>query len=247
MKLILVLTLTVLISFQAFSQKKSSRKNDHPTWFFLSVGGNGGASMFFEKHFFEGSEINAAALNPCYGFQGKFGIMFPFNMGLAYEYSGLTLNQKYEIKSNVIPSENYTDDIKLGTNGHSILLRAGSLESGYLEIGPRFGTLADVPTFTGKNKYVQKYTSLEFGFGGPLYFHEAFDISLGIRLSYALTSIMEKDNYPYASPKYSTHTYTSTYTTNPFTAQVRLDFHWHIGYFRTAKCDGHTGFIFFGS
>lgn len=247
MKFFLLLCLFLVVNAAAFSQYKDEKS---PTWFFLGAGGGLGNSMFFEKHFFEGVEITASAFNPSYSFYGKFGVMFPFNMGLVYEFSGQTLSQKYEVTSNnpLIPDneKNYTENIKLNTSGHTILLRGGSPSSGYVEVGPRFSTIGSHPAYQGGNAYISKYTTLEFGFGGPLFFKEAFDISLGIRLNYALTSIMQDDHYPYAGPKYSTSEYSDLYTTNPFTFNLRLEMHWRIGYFRKAKCDGHVEFLFFG-
>jgi hypothetical protein len=234
-----------MLTYSSFAQKKGDKS---PTWFFLSGGGGFGNAMFFEKHFFEGVEVKASALNPTYGFYGKFGVMFPFNMGLVYEFSSQTLTQSYDMVSNnpTTLSEEYTDKIVLGTTGHAILLRAGGVETGYFEIGPKFTTNSKTPDYRGGNMYAERYTTIELGFGGPLYYQEAFDISLGVRLNYALTNIMQDEHYPYAGPLYSTSAYTDLYTTNPLTLQLRLEFHWRIGYFKTAKCDGHTEFLFFG-
>lgn len=246
MKRVLILSLLLTITLTSFSQGKEGEKS--PTWFFLSAGGGFGNCMFFEKHFFEGIEVKAEALNPTYAFYGKFGVMFPFNMGLVYEYSNQIMTQSYDMVSNVPAtlSEEYSEKIVVGTYGHAILLRAGAVESGYFEIGPRFTTISSPPAYRIGNQYADKYTSLEMGFGGPLYYHPAFDISLGVRLNYALTNIMVDNDYPYAGPLYNTSSYSDLYTTNPLTLQLRLEFHWRIGYFRKAKCDGHTEFLFFG-
>lgn len=245
MKRLLFLAVILLLGSSAFSQYKDEKS---PTWFYLGAGGGVGNSMFFEKHFFEGVEITASAFNPSYSYYGKFGVGFPFNMGLVYEFGFQTLSQKYEITSNVIPfkGDNYDETINLTTSGHTIMLRGGSPSSGYVEFGPRFATVKSHPTFTGQNAYNSKYTTIEFGFGGPLYFHEAFDISLGVRLNYAVTNLMMDNHYPYAGLKYSTSHYSDLYTTNPFSFNLRLEMHWRIGYFRQAKCDGHVEFLFFG-
>lgn len=245
MKYILFLFLIIVVRTTSYSQYNDEKS---PTWFYMGAGGGFGNSMFFEKHFFEGVEITANAFNPSYSYYGKFGVGFPFNMGLVYEYSGQTLSQKYEVTSNVVPfkGENYTEQINLKTSGHTIMIRGGSPSSGYVEFGPRFSTVTSKPAFTGQNAYSEKYISGEFGFGGPLYYHEAFDISLGVRLNYALTNLMEDDHYPYAGPKYNTSGYSDLYTTNPFSFNLRLEMHWRIGYFRKAQCDGHIEFLMFG-
>ena len=245
MKHIIFLTAALFIATSVFSQYKDE---ESPTWFYMGAGGGFGNSMFFEKYFFEGVDITASAFNPSYSYYGKFGVGFPFNMGLVYEFSYQLLSQKYEVTSNVLPTkgENYNESIKVGTTGHTIMIRGGSPSSGYIEFGPRFSTITSHPDYTGKNAFNSKYISAELGFGGPLYFHEAFDISLGVRLNYALTNFMVDHNYPYASAKYSTAHYTDLYNTNPFSFNLRLEMHWRIGYFRKAKCDGHVEFLFFG-
>ena len=243
MRYFLGICLFLSVNTAVFSQYSDEKS---PTWFYIGAGGGFGNSMFFEKHFFEGIEITASAFNPIYSYYGKFGVGFPFNMGLAYEYNGQTLSQKYEVTSNVIADTTYKEKIDLKTSGHAILIRGGSPSSGYVEFGPRFSTITSHPAFTTGNKYNEKYISMEFGFGGPLYYHEAFDVSLGIRLNYALTNIMQDEHYPYAGPMYNTSSYEKVYPTNPFTFNLRLEMHWRIGYFRKAKCDGHVEFLFFG-
>jgi len=227
-----------------FAQLKSqdSFKQD-PTWFFASFGGGYGNTMFFEKHFFEGVIIDPEYLNGAYGYQGKFGVNFPFNMGLAFELGNSYISQTYNIK-NVLTNDYHKEKIGVNTSDKAIYIRGGSLTSGYLEFGPKFNTVKSAPAYNGFNKYSKTYTSFVFGFGGPLYFHNVFDVSLGLRLSYGLTNLMEKDNYPYG-PHNNSASYSSTFTTNVFEAQIRLDIHWHIGYFAKSKCGTRTNFLFF--
>lgn len=222
--LALVLTFNCAYSQKKKSNSKKKGKSEVATWFFASVGGKYGNSMLMNNYIATTDGLSLNSINPSMGFDADLGVNFPFGVSLMVGYDQTSFNQGYEA---------YTlkDDFTLTSSGMVFLFRIVSENAAYLEVGPKFNNLSisDVEA----NPFKSNYTSIAFGVGGNLYWHQNFDISLGARLGYGM-NMTNNGISIFGNEK-----------TSVFDAQLRLAFNWHIGYFRQAGCDKHVEFLMF--
>lgn len=242
MRIISVLLLLSLICGYAYPQKsksksKSKSKKDKPTWFFANVGGGYGNSILLDDHL-SNSTLMPKYLNPQYGFDGNLGVNFSFGIGLSAGIGKSGFEQNYSWN-------NIESKINVATTDKYLLFRVLGETGTFLELGPKFSKISHAPVANSFNNFKSSHTSLLFGLGGSLYWHNNFDISMGLRLTYGF-NIMEDNNYPYgAVPDINITEYSSFEQSYNFTAQLRLVVNWHIGYFKTAQCDKHVEFLMF--
>ena len=237
MKKITILLALVLVFSTTWAQhrKKSKKKSEteSATWFFLSANGGYGTDLYFNDNISNDKNVDIYNFNTSYSFFGKFGVNFPFGVGLAFEMGKVSFSQSFDIKQIDGSTLNYVS--KVDAFEKTILLRHENISGGFIEIGPQF---VDI----NSGDYYKKFTNLVFGFGAPLYSNNSFDINLGARFTYSLTDVMNNSYPNNATPV--TPGYENYKPTAILSAQLMLGFNWHIGYFRKAKCDGHVEFIF---
>ncbi|GAB4281660.1 MAG: hypothetical protein Kow0068_06170 [Marinilabiliales bacterium] len=238
--LILMFVFIFIVTSSLYSQHKkkrndSSKKNENvATWFFLTGAGSVGNSLMLNDQI-GNTDMDMSYVNVMNSFDIDIGANFPFNAGIMIGLGKSTYGQKFT----------YNDqELKLALSSFdTYFLLRGYSNGPYVEIGPKFSKLTKIPSLETKNQYRERQTSILFGFGGSLYWHKNFDVSLGARLSYTF-AIMEEDNYPF-TPIYSSSGFDAFSQTSMFQAQLRLSLCWHIGYFATAHCDRHGEFLLF--
>ncbi len=247
---ILLLVLAMLAGGPAFAQKKkkksSKKKKDMPTWFFAQVGGGFGNSLYLNNNASVEKDLSISPLNISSGFRGKIGANLSFGVGAAIEFGPGSHGLKYTWTDSVSGSET-SNSMKFKTFDFAILLRKVSPTNGYVEIGlHQFSSIKSQTNSDSEvnNQFNAKYTSLVFGFGGPIYYHEKFDINAGLRVAYSLSDLMQTDHYPFAAD-YTIDPSKSYTSTKMFDIQLQVGFCYHIGYFQQAKCDGHLEFLMF--
>ena len=246
MKKQILLLFICIISYISigFAQKKT------PAWFNLAIRGGYGNCILINNNILDDSNIDIDYLSPSYLFAGRIGINFEQGFSIVVEVMSSSFGQKYYILSD---SSNYTKKLTIKSFDKLLLLRAQGETGGYFEVGPKFSEItwvAETNTIpTDKTNTIENFSknhfSLVLGIGGGIVYHQNFDINMGIRISYAITNIMADGDYPINDGIYDTSGYSSYSTTNPLTAQIILEFNWHVGYFTTAKCSGKTKFLLF--
>ena len=236
MKNTLLFVLILLMVSPAWSQKRKKKqtKKETPTVFFLDVHGRYGLSEYINSNISNDANVEALFTNPSSSFGAKLGVDFGFGVGLAFEVGSTSFSQSYDIKSDNDGSS-FTHITQASGMTKTILLRHNDLGS-YIEAGPQFVSIKSGDNYTN-------FTNIVVGFGAPLYYHNNFDINLGLRVNYALSDVMNAGKYPNESINYNP-IYDSYAKTSVFSAQLTLGVNWHIGYFAKAKCDGHVEFLF---
>ncbi|PLW99559.1 MAG: hypothetical protein C0594_16885 [Marinilabiliales bacterium] len=235
--------LSVLFVSVASAQKgKPKRAQKEPTWVYLEAGGGYGNSMWLNDAFSTSSNYKMSYANPAYGFGAKVGVDFRFGVGLAFEFGSTTLAQKYDSKNT-----SWTETIQLSTLDKTFLLRGISDGGTYIEVGPQFSSIS-TNSSSNSQKYNDNLTNIVFGFGGPMIYHQNFDINFGLRFGYCASELVNNDlpfDIGLGDSVYYILAPDPIEPTHPFYAQIRVNVNWHIGYFQTAKCDGHSAFLMF--
>ncbi len=227
-----------------FAQKKT------PAWFNLAIRGGYGNSILINNNIFDDSNIDIDYLSPSYSFGGRFGINFEQGFSIVVEAMSSSFGQNYDILSG---SNDYTKKLKVKSFDKLLILRAQGETGGYFEVGPKFSEITGVAETNSMytlwentiENFSENHFSLVLGIGGGIVYVQTFDINMGIRISYAITNIMVDGDYPINDGVYDISGYSSYSTTNPLTAQIILEFNWHVGYFTTSKCKGGTKFLLF--
>lgn len=244
-KLIVSLILiSILASVHSYAQRKT------PPWFNLAIRGGYGNSILINNNILDDSNIDIDYLSPSYLFAGRIGINFEQGFSIVVEVMSSSFGQNYDILS---ANNDYTKKLNVESFDKLLILRAQGETGGYFEVGPKFSEITGVTEtnniYTPTNNTIENFSkthfSLVLGIGGGIVYYQNFDINMGIRISYAITNIMAEGDYPINDGEYDTSGYSSYSTTNPLTAQIILEFNWHIGYFTTAKCSGKTKFLLF--
>lgn len=244
MKRGLSVLLILLVCFSLANAQSKKKKN--PTWFYLEAGGGYGIGMFTNKNASNDALIDADFLNPCTSYGIKVGTNFPFNFGVAYEIGKSNYSQGYTVTNNFDSISHVDKRINISTLDMSFLVRGVTESGSYIEIGPQFSKVVNQPAaFDSYNQFNERFTNLVFGFGGAVYYSQNVDINVGLRITYCMSDLMVNGHYPYAGSDYTVGHYSSYTPTKPFTAVLKVSLNWHIGYFQTAKCDGHTEFLMF--
>lgn len=242
--LVSLILISILASVHSYAQKKT------PVWFNLAIRGGYGNSILINNNIFDDSNIDIDYLSPSYSFGGRIGINFEQGFSIVVEVMSSSFGQKYYILND---PGNYTKKLTVKSFDKLFILRAQGETGGYFEVGPKFSEIINVAEtntiYTPTNNTIENFSkthfSLVLGLGGGIVYHQNFDINMGIRISYAITNIMAGEDYPINDDVYDTSGYSSYSTTNPLTAQIILEFNWHVGYFVTSKCKGGTKFLLF--
>ncbi len=250
MKRVLILVLLISIVSVGYSQKKKKKKGKKdPTYFSLAIKGGYGNSILANTNITDDETITPDVMAPSHMFGADIGVNFNGGLGIGLELSSQTFGGSYEMKT---LSSGYTKDITLTSFDKILLLRTVGYSGGYFEIGPKFSSIKSFSEANSNNvqslntisSYSKSYTSLVAGFGIGIFGVDRFNLSIGLRVAYSFTDIMNDKQFPIYDTAYL-NTSEGYKSTNPLTAQAILKFTWNVGYFDTSACKRNTQFLLF--
>lgn len=227
-----------------------SQHSQNVTWFSIGAKGGFGSSLFFNQESFDDSKVTYEYFSPSYFTGANLGLLFGNVVGFSGEFSLNNLSQKYTIES----AETFQREINIKSTDLAILLNLNASTGFYFDIGPKFSSVKSGILTTSSssgttnvdrnNKFRPEFTSIVLGLGLKPVRTDAFEMKLGIRGAYTLSSnfvntqgyIIPADDNMLYSPNYSNE------KTNPIQLMVTTEFTLIFGRFGKASC-GKSRFI----
>jgi len=220
-------------------------------WFEAAAKGTYGFTGFLNKNAMDDGRVSYK-LGQGYGYGGRFGINFGYYNGISFETMFNQNTQLFDTEGALGLEDNHSI---VWNNVDMYFLYRLYTEKTFLEIGPKWSRLSSLTHEIkssgqvnnsyniGKSDY-QDYWSAALGFGTYVYGARNFSLMLGMRFEYALTDFIsaqgQEKNLPLPTLNPSFESYVKS---NPFAAQLCLEFNFGLGYFAEAAC-GRRGFFF---
>lgn len=216
-------------------------------WFEAAAKGTYGYKGFLNSNIMDDGRVNYQ-LTPGYAYGGRFGINFGYYNGISFELLLADNKQKFGVEGPLGSTLDY--NINWKTQDLYLLYRFYGQKT-FVEIGPKLSKIqkvsqtisnVDFPVVAGKD--YQDYYSAALGFGTYVFGAANFSLMLGARVEYAFQDFVgsegQRRNLPLPT---LVPTYTNYKSSNPYSAQICLEFNFGLGYFAKAAC-GRRGFFF---
>lgn len=218
-------------------------------WFEAAAKGTYGYKGFLNSNIMDDGRVNYQ-LTPGYAYGGRFGINFGYYNGISFELLLADNKQNFGVEGLNGSTLDYTINWK--AQDLYLLYRFYGQKT-FIEIGPKLSKIQkvsqtidgnDFPVVAGKD--YKDYYSAALGFGTYVFGAANFSLMLGARVEYAFQDFVGSDaqmNIPLPRPVLATPRYSTYKSSNPYSAQICLEFNFGLGYFAKAAC-GRRGFFF---
>lgn len=218
--------------------------NAQELWFDAGIKGGWGPTFLYNQNLVNDASYSQQ-ISTGYTVGGKFGFNFGYIHGITLDAMYAQNEQFYNIKESVS-----ADDLTVNWNTLDLYVLYRLYRTiNYFEVGPKFS----FPNVVRNNNvestqyYVDNYPSAVLGFGWYVFGRETFTATLGVRVEYALSDIInaEGKSAGYPANPIQTTAFEPYYTTNPLIAQVVFEINWGLGYFAKTACAGRRHFFSF--
>ena len=212
-------------------------------WFDAGIKGAWGPTLIINKNVMDEAHLNQK-ISTGFGYGAKFAVNFGYIHGITFDYMFNNGNQVYDNTEN--PSNSV--DVSWKTQDIYVLYRLYRTIN-YLELGPKFSR---VTSFTNNDKnsedyYQSSYPSAVLGFGWYVFGNKSFTGTLGVRIEYAFSDLVNVDGKELGYPvhPYRTTAYEDPASTNFLIAQLSFELNWGLGYFAKTACGERRHFFSF--
>ncbi len=252
-KTVFITAILILAVNVAVAQRKGSGQ---VKWLNLELKGGYGGSMLLNSDVSSDENVSTSVFSPAYEFGARLGITFGDYIGVGVELLSSSFGQEYEI---TIPNQPvYNKDLRFKSRDIVFALRYTSLYGIYAELGPKFTTIKDVTVSNSvensffkdekdnnyTNHFAPKFTSIMAGFGFAIYNGDRLRVNIGLRASYALSDIVEDDNFNILKDGVYTPKSISEASTNPLSVELTLGVNYVFAFWGNASC-GRGRLVFF--
>lgn len=238
-------TLCLLLAFLSFQSQAQN-------WVDVGLKGNYGIS-----HLFNVGVLNNPNYAAMFTYNGSYGGKVGFNIGEFHEitFDGMwgKFGQNYDYSIEIEPEDHepFTGSIGFKTT-ELILMYRNNNEGRYFEVGPsytlvkgaaaNFGHLSVQPD--DPDALIQPYTSMVMGFGAYVMGTDYFGITMGFRMSYALTDITTTKGQAADFPSFMTNEEEYTQT-HPLFFGVSMEANFDLAYLAKANCGKRKKLLLF--
>ena len=208
-------------------------------WFDIGAKGMFGGEVLLNSNYMNDGDVSFG-FGTTYGYGGKLGMNFGYNIGIVGEY--LFSNSK---QSHSYNEGGTTFNNDLDWKNHDVLgLLRYSGSGAYVEAGIKFSMVKEInqndenaPDFNVDNIYEDLYKSAVLGFGGYIAGSSTLTVQLGVRVAYSFDDFITEDGQSTGAPfpGYSKR-YDDYQSTNPLSIMGTLEVNYAIGYLGRKHC-----------
>jgi hypothetical protein len=152
-----------------------------------------------------------------------------------------SFSQNYNVTTTIVNQQNIT----FSTFDYGFMLNLQSPTGFFFDLGPKFSELKKATLNTNLDRtsnFLPAFTSVAMGVGFKALMTDKFEIKLGLRGTYAISSIVSQTGYIIPTDGLYTPTYTDE-KTNPLQVMFCAEFTYVFGRFGKARC-GKYQFMF---